>query len=233
MIQRSMDVGFFNAVANDPHVRPFLGDAGDTELDLSALVLNPANICIATEHGGWIAQQLLPSMYELHTLFLRKGRGRVLKERGHEALHYAFTTTDLLELRTRCPDNNPAARMAAIWMGFREMYRIGDPPDGTSHQVLTVDDWFLRDTRCWEEGSALRGALEVLGAHLPDEDTLTYAAGAAIGMAKAGNIGKAVGVFNRWSIFAGYGSIGSPAPGILDIGVALLDVGEGQVRVLR
>jgi hypothetical protein len=229
-----MDVAFFNAVANDPHVRPFLGDGSEEPIDISPLVLNPANICIATEHGGWVLQCVLPTMYELHTLFRRSGRGRIFKELAAEALHYAFTATDLLELRTRCPDSNPAARMAAIWVGFREMYRVGpDPPGGTSHQTLTVDDWMLRDPRCWEEGEGLRGAMEVLGATLPDEDALTYAMGAAIGMAKAGNVPKAIGVFNRWSIFAGYGSISSPSPGIVDIGAALLDVGGGQVRVLR
>lgn len=236
MIQRSMDVAAFNRWANDPHVRPFLGDGGDSELDLSPLVLNPSNICIATEHGGWILQLILPGgLYELHTLFLRSGRGKVFKGLAEEALHYAFTTTDLLELRTRCPDDNPAARMAAVWVGFRELWRMGgEPPNGTSFQTLNIDDWFVRDPLCWEEARRLRGALEVIGATWPtDEDVYAYAIGAAVAMARKGQVGKAVGFFSRWAASVGLPGITSPAPGILDIGAAVLDVEGGELRVLR
>lgn len=247
MIRRTQAAVFLNGVANHPDVRPYLGHPDSPEpLDLSPLVENPANIALEADGGGWLLHALLPGVYELHTFFLPEARGKPYFRQAREALRLVFTTTDALEILTRCPDDNPGARMAAALTGFRERGRregtwnVGTPSEcGVSHQAFTLDDWQARDHVIAGVGSE---ALEAIGdarARLaPDEpippldDWLARLVGAAVLMVRGGHAAKAVGVFNRTAAFAGFPTIVALRDDVLDIAGAIVHVKPDGFGVL-
>lgn len=237
-IKRTMDAAFLNEIANHPEVRPFLG--GEGPLDLTDECSNPENIAIVWERGGWLLQKLMPGMYELHTLTLPAGRGREYFATAKAALRYVFTTSDALEIVTKCPDDNGGARMAASLVGFRERFRRVDawaPGVGISYQALTVDDWFVRDRECLAAGRRFHEELEAAadGAFPPhpEDEAHDRAVGAAFLMIEAGQTGKGVGFYNRWAVLAGYLGISATAQNVVDIQTAIVEVHQGQMRVLK
>lgn len=246
MITRTMDATFLNEVANHPEVRPFLGgrdDAGELiHLDLTEKVRNPANIALLAPDGGWLLQAMLPGVYELHTLFLPSGRGRSYFARAKEALRYVFTRTDALEILTKVPDDNAGARMAAALVGFRERFRregVWETGCGVSFQALTLDDWLARDPVIRQAGhefhETLEAAKRAAGSELPthpDDEAHDRVVGACYLMAQAGFVAKAVGIYGRWAAFAGYAPIEALAPNVLDVRDAVVEIDQGEMKVL-
>lgn len=242
MIYRTMDPTFANEAANHPEVRPFLGGP-EGPLDLTGLVLNPANYVLEVMGAGvWILQSTLDGVYDLHTLFLPEARGREYFVQAREALRWMFTRTDCLEVTTLCPDDNPGARMAASMMGFRERFRReGAWPTGAgvSYRVFSVDDWFVRDKACLLEGRRFHEALEVAKAQAgstlpthPDDDTHDRAVGAAALMVMEGQTSKGIGFYNRFAVQAGYAGIMALDLHTIDVRDAIVAIEGGQMRVL-
>lgn len=243
MIRQTMDPAFLARVANDPSVRPWIA-AGDHDLSegVANLVTNPANVCLVTNHGGWVFQKLDPGIYEAHSLFLPAGRGRNFRDAAREAMRWLFTRTDCIDLLTKCPDDNGAARMAAAMMGFKERFRrdgIWHTGAGVSFQGITIDGWAIRDKAAEEAGEAFHAALEAAkqaaGSEMPVHEAdpaHDHFVGAAWLIAEAGNLAKAAAFYNRWAIFAGYGSIAAVGPGMIDIGDAVVTVRDGRTEVL-
>jgi hypothetical protein len=241
MIKRTMDATFLNKVANHPEVRPWLG--GDGVLNLEGLAADPANILLETDGGGWVLHAIMPSVYELHTMFLPEGRGRAYFAAAREALRWMFSRTDALEIVTKCPDDNGPARMAASVIGFRERFRREDawaPGVGISYQVFSVDDWFVRDKECLTAGRAFHEALEAAkvaaGSTLPvhpEDEAHDRAVGACALMIQGGYLAKGVSFYNRWSIFAGYATIEALSPTLVDVRDAIVEVRDGQMGVLK
>lgn len=249
MIRRTLDGTFLTSVANDPEVRPYIGAPtadGFEELDLRPMIADPSNVTLVTEHGGWILQAVLPGVYELHTLFLPEGRGKPYFKAAKEALRYAFTSTDCLELLTRCPDDNAGARMAAALVGFRERFRrdhawnVGTPSEcGVSYQAFTIDDFIARDIRVREVGIEFHHALETAKAAAgsglpvhPEDEAHDRVVGACYLMAQAGFVDKAVGIYGRWAAFAGYQPILKLAPNVLDVRDAIVEIKDNRMEVL-
>jgi hypothetical protein len=173
---------------------------------------------------------LMPGAYELHTLFTPQARGKPYFKQAKEALRYVFTATDALELLTKCPDDNPAARMAASLVGFHErahrpnVWNVGTPAEcGVSYQALSIDDWLQRDLHIEAEGESL---WEELPAHFstPGDTMHSRLMGAALLMTRAGQASKAVGIFNRAAAFQGFRGIVALRDDVLDIGQALVHV---------
>lgn len=242
MIKRTMDATFLNEVANHPDVRPWLG--GEGVLDLTPAALDPNSILLEATGGGWLLHPIMPGVYELHTMFLPRARGRAYFAAAREALRWVFTHTDALEIVTKCPDDNGAARMAASIVGFRERFRREDawkPGVGISYQVFSLDDWFVRDDAVREAGHAFHEQLEeakaAAGSTLPvhgDDEAHDRAVGAAVLMIRAANMAKAVAFYNRWAIFAGYATIEALSQNLVDVRDAIVEVrGDGQMGVLR
>lgn len=232
MIVRTFDATALNAIANHPDVRPYLGHPESPDpLDLTPLVENPANIAIEAEGGGWLLQAILPAVYELHTLFLPEARGKAYFRHAREAMRLVFTTTDALEILTKCPDDNPGARMAANLAGFRERFRrehvwnIGTAAEyGVSYQAFTVDDWLARDGVIGGIGESLWEALNEAGVEIAADAAWSRLAGAAVLMIRNGLIGKALGIYNRTAPFAGFPTIVALRDDVVDIGAALVHV---------
>lgn len=244
MIYRTMNAAFLNEVANHEDVRPFLG--GDGELDLGPMLANPANVALEVMgDGGWLLQPTLPGVYELHTLFMPHARGKGYFAAAREAIRWMFTNTDCLEITTKCPDDNPGARMAASVMGFRERFRreTAWPPEapavGVSYRVFSIDDWYVRDKACLLEGRKFHAALEAAkieaGSALPvhpEDEAHDRAVGAAALTVMAGQPAKAVGLYNRWASFAGYATIEAVGHNLIDVRDAIVEVSGGEMRVL-
>lgn len=240
MIKRTMDAAHLNSIANHPSVRPFIG--GEGPIDLTGILANPANYGLVTEGGGWLLQPLMGGAYELHTMVLAEARGKPFFAAAREAMRWMFSRTDALEILTKCPDDNPGARMAATLMGFRERFHRDDawaPGVGISYQVFTLDDFWTRDRMCLTEGRAFHEALEAaktasgstLPAH-PDDEAHDRAVGCAVLMIRAGQIDKGIGHYNRWSAFAGYAQIARVGPSTIDVFDAVLEIADGAMDVL-
>jgi len=235
MICRTLDPTFLNSVANHPEVRPWLG--GEGELDLAGLLGNVQNYGIEADGGGWLLQHLAPGEYELHTLFLPEARGMSYFRQAREALRWVFTRSDCTEILTKCPDDNPPARMAAVKCGFRERFhRENAWKDGVGigFYALTIDDWFVRDAEALKAGRWFHHKLETEIGHPnhADDDLHDRAVGAAVLMIKAGMIGKGVACYNRWARFAGFTPIIQIGPHTLDIQTHVLEVENGDFAVL-
>lgn len=244
MIKRTMNAVFLNEVANHPEVRPFLGAPENPVLDLSPLVEDPRCICLeVTGAGGWILQPIMPTVYELHTLFLPEARGRTYFRLARQAVRMVFAETDCLEIVTKCPDDNGGARMAAELMGFRERFRREDawaPGIGISYRVFSIDDWFVRDDECLASGHEFHKALEAAkiaaGSTLPihpDDNAHDRAVGACCLMVKGGQMAKGIAFLNRWSIFAGYATITQISDTLIDVQDAIVEVKGGRMEVLK
>ena len=145
-LERVTDPAFMNHVINDPSVKPMVSLGVDKTLDLSALIADPNNICLADEYGGFVFVKAENGCYDVHTQFLPAGRGKHVMTRAHEAAWYMFTATDCLAVRTFVASTNKAAKLLTLRMGFVKLF------DG---DLLGVPgEWFLLTVKTWARGLA-------------------------------------------------------------------------------
>ncbi len=239
---RTLDATFLNAVANHPDVRPAIG--GEGPIDLSGTLANPANFALQTDEGGWVFVRHEPATYELHTLFLRRGRGRPCIAAWLEASRYMFCATDCREIVTKVPANNLGAAFAAQKCGFTERFvrenafadLLGQLHD-VSYRALTLDGWVARAAELDNGGywfhagmeKALRDGSSRLPAH-PDDPSHERAVGAAVEMIRARNPRKAVWFYNRWARLAGYPLVAlvTETPLVIDVGSGVIVEARGE-----
>lgn len=235
MIRRTLDGTFLTQVANRPDIRPMIGP-GTEPVDLRPIAANPEHYVIEADHGGWLLEAKGPGVYEIHSLFLPEGRGAVFFRNAREMLRYMFARTDCTEIWTKCPDDNPGARMAALKCGFKEVFRRencwGDGC-GVSYQSLTIDTWAMRDAEALKTGHAFHEQLEaVQGSSHPEDEAHDRAVGAALLMVRARQVQKGVSWFNRWASFAGYAPVQALSVDTIATGDAIIEVGDSEIRVL-
>jgi len=242
---RSLNPAPFNAIFNDPEVRPWMGygtDAGD----LSPLVQNPDNYCFLTPNsdGGYVVAKLHDGLYVAHTLALPSARGRPMLTLMREGFEYMFTATDAEEIVTTCPDGNPAGARWAEIAGFKETSRreaffplMGELV-GASYRSLLYRDWVLNHEPNRKRGAAFHDQIHAASPHLAThaEDPVHDAwVGATIKGCEAGNITKSIGLFNRWAAQHGYmqSAILSTTPPLIDTGDAIIGLVNGELQVLQ
>jgi hypothetical protein len=236
-----MTADLFNEVANHPDVRPWIGHGLDP-VDLSQAASDPRNVFLWGVDGGWWLHPLGDGVYEIHSLFLKSGRGKTFFEGAREVLRYMFVQTDATEILTKCPDDNRGAIMAAKIVGFRERFRRENawaPGVGISYWAFTLDDWMARDPQVLAEGRAFHDWLEQAkidagsSSEIHDDDEAhDRAAGAAKMLISAGQTQRGVALYNRWAIFAGYATIEAIGPGLVDIRDAIIQVKDGSMDAI-
>jgi hypothetical protein len=247
VIRRTLDARRLNAVANHPDVRPWIGGTG--ELDLTAIVADPANFALEAEHGGWVFVRHEAGTYELHTLFLPQGRGRACLRAWREAERFMFAATDAREIVTRVPANNAGAAFAARLCGFVERFtRAGAfrAPDGelvgVSYQARSIDAWWPTDAQALELGRVFHAQIETAKARADsaldvhdDDEAHDRAVGAACLMILSHNPRKGVWAYNRWARLAGYQAIALVAetPLLIDVRDAIVGVKDGNMEVIQ
>jgi hypothetical protein len=241
-VRRTLAAAFLNTVANHPEVRPWVGGVGP--IDLTETLADSANFALQTDDGGWVFIRHEAAVYELHTLFLRRGRGRRCIEGWREASRYMFCATDCREIVTKVPANNLGAVFAAQKCGFAERFtREGGfvDPQGqihdVSYQAFNLDAWLARATELDNGGhwfhavmeKALREAFSSLPAH-PADPSHERAVGAAVEMIRARNHRKAVWFYNRWARLAGYPlvTLVTETPLVIDVGASVVVEATGQ-----
>lgn len=240
---RTLDAQPFNAIARHPKVRPWLG-VPDGDLDVSPMVQNLNNVCLLTpsREGGYVLHKLQAGLYEAHTLALPSGRGKPMLDLMRDGFAYMFLETDAVEIVTRFPEGNLRAERWGEIAGFRKVFYRADcvlfkgSRIGAWWGVLAYQDWVLRDVENKERGEAFHDFLSPYRTEThPHDETHDYWVGATLRACAAGNAVKAIGLYNRWAVQAGYGQarILSLNPLIADIGDAVLELSGGDLKVLK
>lgn len=247
-VRRSFDATEINAIFNDPAVLPLITVPGIDTIDAAALVSDHRNVLLMADGGGimFIADE--PCIYEVHTAFLPKFRGRHAIRASLEAYRWMFTHTDCVTLQTRIPAFNKPAALAAHMVGFELAFErakvwptAAEPADMRFYE-LHYPGWLKRTDALIESGRAFHGRLdEEYQRHgkPPHSHTDEYchdrAVGACAEMIYGGQPEKAVILYNRWARFAGYGPIAliSRSPIVIDIGDAVILVGEQTFKVIQ
>jgi len=230
-VQRTFSADFFNSVANTPGVREFLGQ-GDDQLDLEPIIKSPSNFCFQAEGGGFVCHQHEPGIYEVHSMFLPEARGTGVAHAMRDSMAYMFLQTDCVELVTRVPETNRAAKVLARIGGFKEKFSrkhawpAPGGPSAVSYQGLSLLSWTLAAAAMADEGEGFHNELlrlkESQGSELVahDDDPVHDAVvGATIKMVKLGNAVKGVQTYNRWARLAGYEPVKllSTHPAVVDL----------------
>ena len=250
-VRRTMDAAFLNEVANHPDVRPWITEDGDLtpRLDLQGLLDNVENVALVTAHGGFVGHAQGHGVYEVHSLFLREGRGPEAVEAMHRAMDFMFTQTDCVDLVTKVPSHNQAAATLARLAGFTKRFtraqawRTAEGLVDVQCMGLTIQQWMLRSPeaiahgRVWHD--ALTAVKDATGSSLArhEEDPVhDHVVGATWLIAQAGNTYKAVDTYNAWAQLAGYQTMRvlSVHPPIFDVRDAIVAARvNGTLEVLQ
>lgn len=239
MIERIFDGETINRIVNDPSVYPWVRGACEGHLDLSPLLKDERHVCLMDRFGGCLFTQQSPGLYEVHTQFLPEGRGAKALSVVHEALRYMFTRTDAVEIWTRCPKGNLAARALSRAIGGREemIVKQGWVQDGKVIPAaifsLTIQEWMKTAPGLVEVGKWFHERLEeewhLLGlteAFHEDDDSHNRFVGACVEMVRSGQPHKGAIFYNRVAAMEGKHPIRVIGidPVVIDIGQVCLEV---------
>lgn len=241
-MKRVLDPEPFNLIANHPEVRPWLG--GTEKIELAPLVSDVENFCFLTdsEKGGYVYHKKAAGLYEVHTLSLPDGRGREMLKARDASLAAMFLKSDALEIVTTIPDGNRGADRWSAHAGFREMYRregafpLMDGLVGASYRSLGHSDWVRLDPENRANGKRFHDSLHQFVPDDHGEDPIHDAwVGATLSAIEHGNAGKAVALYNRWALHAGYVTIVARTfnPLVLDIKSCVLQYDGDGLHILR
>jgi hypothetical protein len=254
LVWRTFQPAKVNAVLNDPGVLPWIAQAGQERLDATALLSDRRNVALLAPIGGVVLFHFHePTVYEVHTQFIEGARGAGAIRAVREAIWWMFTRTDAMELLTRVPCNNPAALgLVRAIHGRREYLREGEwrPQDGSpavdcEHYALRYWDWLYTASGIERRGADFHAELEqqceelgIAHAPHPRDSAHDRAVGATVDTIRAGQVDKALILYNRWARFAGYAGIGivQRYPLVLDLAlpgafVAIGDDGSFEVEL--
>lgn len=247
-IWRSYDAREINAVLNEPRVRPWVADAKEGVLDISAKVANKGNVLLMGQWGGFVCLGYGAGIYEVHTQVLPEGRGAWTSDFAAAGFHYMFTRTDCVEIITRVPQGHVAAKALTEHVGFRyeftrhnECLFRGNVVD-VSIYSRSLMDWVKDAPGLIERGQWLhdemRAQAKALGVteqpHDDDENHNRYA-GAAVEMALGGQAMKGVNWYNRWALACRHSLIAlvSKDPPTVKFDIGYLRLQGEKIEVLR
>ena len=114
-LSRTFDATFLNRVVNHPEVRPWVGRPDAGEGDLTALVIDPANVTLVNQRGGFVYVRKAPGVFEVHTQFLPGGSAT---QAARESVAYMFDVIGAEKLITAVPEDNLPAFGLALKAGF-------------------------------------------------------------------------------------------------------------------
>jgi len=149
----SHDADFLNRVVNHPSVKPYVSLGFKGDMDLSAIVADPANVFLANEWGGFLLVARPGYVYELHTQFLPEGRGKPAYEAGREGCAYMFTRTDCLRIDTYIQHGHRATERYARAVGFKHWGSAEIHGHPCYYYVLTLKEWARGLNLCQQQHS--------------------------------------------------------------------------------
>lgn len=240
MIQRTKDTQLLNRLVNDPSVFPMVSFDGDTEADLTDFVNNPNNIALASEDKGcFLLIWMEPGVYELHTCFTDKGRGKYVIRAFKEMFEYMFIQTDCYEILTKVPLYNLGADWIARHMGFtfefecQTRFRKNGELVDMKFYAMRIQDWIKQAPGLEEEGRRFHDKLhsekDRLGIHSvdhPDDTVHDKHVGLIMKMIYAGQVVKGVILYNRWAKFCWYAPVD-----IVSLNPLVIDIKDGYIKI--
>lgn len=216
-------------------------------IDLTESIADQRNVLLIAEGGAIVFFCLEPGVYEVHTNFLPDHRGKHALSASLAAYRWMFTNTDCMVILTRIPVPNLAADVWARVAGFTLEFRRNKiwPTDtglvDMKFYALRYDDWVRQTPSLSDIGKRFHEKLDSERLRLlapqeghSDEECHDRHVGASVEMIHGGQPEKAVILYNRWAIFAGYRLVSLIArdPLMFDIGDAVLQVCDGEFKVL-
>lgn len=204
MIQRDFTAIRLNEIINHPSVYPWVHGMVDGPLDMTPAVADRRNVLLMGAHGGIIFHHHAPGLYEAHSQCLPEGRGDWMLAFTHAALHWMFTCTDCVEVITRVPKGNLAARALtkAAHLTSRVMHPQGWTLAGKIVPAevfgLTLQQWILTAPGLGNRGPEMGRKLKrQIG---PGDDANNRHLAASLDMISGGQPEKGVVFFNRWAV---------------------------------
>jgi len=242
IVRRTGNATALNVIANDPDVRPLIG--GDGPVDLAALVADPANIALVSDEGGFVCVHHGAGRYEVHSLFAPTRTRQSAIHAMRDGLAYMFTSTPCVELITKVPLDNVAAKGLTQLAGFTQRFESLSTWSSTAKKQmgfysLNLDAWAIESKDARQMGAWFHTELaDVLTDHQhaahPDDFVHDSMVGATIGMLQAGLLWKAIACYNRWALWAGYETVTveSECPIIVTFDQLRIEIMHSNVEVL-
>ena len=255
-LRHSTDPGEFNAILNHPDILPMVSVPGQGALDASGLVNDPKNYLLMVdgfevpgELGRTIAGAIFfaqhdSGIFEVHTNFLKPWRGQFAIDASLAAYRWMFTRTEAMTLLARAPACWPGVGRFCEAVGATFEFsraQVWPSPDGLvdcAFYALRYDDWIQQTDELLHTGSVFHLQYDAecarLGQLAPLMSLDRYL-GVFAEMLYGGQPDKAVILYNRFARFGGFPGITLLArdPVIIDIGTAVLQIGEGAFRALK
>jgi hypothetical protein len=220
-MHRDFNADFLNKVANDPAVKGGARLNGMTDLSHLATI---DNVILSYETGCFLLINKGAGIYEVHTLALKEGRGKILRKNIALAMEYMFFQTDCVKLITTAYKDNAAS------LALSEAYfsAKGETADFVYYS-LDYLDWVTKCESARKVGDEFHSGVKTNH----DEDTTHDChVGGAILLLKNGNVGKGLEMYNAWAVMSGYALIAvlSVTPLIMQIGEMNLIYQEGALE---
>lgn len=244
-IQRHTEAAHLNSILNHPEVLPWITDK---PLDMTPVMENPHLIALYGEYGGQVYQRLQPGLFEAHSAFVPEGRGEWALAATQQTLKWIFTRTEAVEIVTRVPAGNAAARALAKSIGGVHDFTLphGWVKDGKPIPAdvfsLTVQGWMKTAPDLPARGkwfhARLNAEFDRLGIQEPpheDDETHDRYVGAACEMLFGGQPDKACVFYNRAALVANWQPImvANYEPLVVNIGSAILMIRGDDFVVIQ
>lgn len=114
MIERCTEADIPNLFAAHPEIAPDIGGP----IDFTA-AMNPANVFLFGEHGGFIYEWKGPQTYEVHVMITRAGRGAWAFAAARQSVQF-MDQHGATHLWARIHPDRPDVAALAVRSGFRK-----------------------------------------------------------------------------------------------------------------
>lgn len=205
---RQQDANLVNQIVNHPDIYPWVCGPVEGPLDLSPVIADRNNVALFCEVGGILFHHHQVGVYEAHSCVLPEGRGPEALEIRDEAIQWMFERTGAVELITRVPQGNYAARaftksIKGVTLELRNP--SGWVKDGAEIFAdifsLRIQDWIRHNEELDDFGDQV---LLSLGDEEHRECLIERHLGACVRMMMLGQPYKGVIFYNRWAAMSGF-----------------------------
>lgn len=213
-LSRATDAARLNELVNHPSIYPLVRGASDGAMDLTPIVANPNNHVLIAEHGAVVFGIRQHGLYEMTAAalpeFLRDDGAEMVRE----AIGWAFTHTDAVEIYVRVPEvDHPAYPLAAA-IGFDFDFDVthgwiyDGAPVRAEVRSLTIQKWMRTAPGLEEAGRAFHAEVQRelswsgIAGEIESDDLANRYAGAAFSMVSGGQPAKGVIFYNRFALMA-------------------------------
>ncbi len=239
-VARQFNATRLNDVVNHPAVYPWVHGTIEGPLDFTPMISKDSpHINLMGEFGGCVFVRHQAGLYEVHTHILPAGRGEWAKEAVTECVHYIFTCTDAVEIWTRVPKGNYAARALVKAMGGTLQFRAdrGWVIDGETVYAdifsMMIQDWMRITPSLAQWGEWFQRKLDaeyrrlgLEGREFDADESHNKYIGAAVEMIRHGQIQKGVVFYNRWALMSSC----QPMT-LINVDPVMLHIGEALVEL--